>query len=740
MKRFKTFGMMLAATLILAGCGGSNTLSGSGSITGTGGGPSVATLTASTATIPADGSANSTITATALDGNNVAVANANIVFAASAGGVLQGATTTTDTNGKATATLTAGSGAAAGTAITVTVTSGSTKGQTIVNVVANTQTLSMTTDSPQVPSDNSKVATISALLRDANNVAMSGVAITFAADSGVLTPTQPTTDASGTAKATLSAGNDPTNRTITVTATGGSAAAATIPVYVSGTTLAITGPANLVQGANGTYTVLLTDSSGRGIPNKTVTVTSANGNTVAPAMVTTDANGQGTITLTANSVANGGADTLTASSLGMLATCKLTVSSQNFSITTPANGIKVNLNTAQTVTATWLSGGAAVTPQQTVNFSSTRGTLTPTSAMTDATTGQASVSIQSATAGPAVISASGNGVSAQITIDFVATTPNQIAVQASPASVAVQTQSTITAIVRDAQNNLVEGATVTFSLTDSTGGSLSVPSAITDVQGRAQTIYTAGSTTSAANGVSVTATVQGTSVSGTTTLTVGGQTVFLSLGTGNTIQSPDAATYAIQYAVLALDSHGAAVANVPITLSVLPLSYVKGYRKWSSTTWTTVATTSGSDPDASPPGTTNCANEDTDYTGNIASLDPANNTATCTDLVSNATIPSHKKDYNCNGVLDPGNVAAVAPSSGSTGANGELLVTISYPKDHAYYVTVELVATTTVAGTQDSASSTFLLPGSTTDFNTQTTAPPGPVSPYGQAAVCSSPL
>ena len=54
-----------------------------------------------------------------------------------------------------------------------------------------------------------------------------------------------------------------------------------------------------------------------------------------------------------------------------------------------------------------------------------------------------------------------------------------------------------------------------------------------------------------------------------------------------------------------------------------------------------------------------CVNEDTDYTGNIASLDPRH-PSTCTDLLNNTTITSHQKDYNCSGTLDPGNAASVS--------------------------------------------------------------------------------
>jgi len=62
-----------------------------------------------------------------------------------------------------------------------------------------------------------------------------------------------------------------------------------------------------------------------------------------------------------------------------------------------------------------------------------------------------------------------------------------------------------------------------------------------------------------------------------------------------------------------------------------------------------------------------CRNEDTDYTGNISSLD-SGALGNCTNLVNNQTLTAHVKDYNCNGLLDPGSVATVSPASGNTDA------------------------------------------------------------------------
>jgi adhesin/invasin len=302
-------------------------------------------------------------------------------------------------------------------------------------------------------------------------------------------------------------------------------------------------------------------------------------------------------------------------------------------------------------------------------------------------------------------------------------------VQAGPASVAVQGQSTISALVRDANNNLVQGATVNFVVvTDPTNGHLSTASATTDSQGSAHTVYTAGNSTSGANGVAISATVAGTSITGQTTLTVGGQAVFLSLGTGNTIiTSAGSAIYEVTYSVFAVDAQGAAVPNVPITVAVLPLAYGKGVMVCPSTMWVPSYSTQTTDPD-SWNGTKLCKNEDTDYTGNIDSLGfcPTGSATPC-------------KDYNGNGKLDPGNIAVVSPASGVTDANGRLDVTVSYPRDHANWGEVSLVATTTVQGTQSSTSTNFLLQGAAADYSSCTVAPPGPISPYGYAATCANP-
>jgi hypothetical protein len=719
-------------TLLLAGCGGGAEFGSSSSSTSSSSASSSSasstaaasvSVSASSLQIPTDGSASTTITALARDVNNVALSGVAVSFSTTtSAGVLVVTQGTTDNSGNATATLTAASSAVAGTTITVSAASGSVSGNVNVSIVNTQKTITLTTSLPQIPSDGSKPATITALVRDANNQALQGVTVTFQSTSGIIGGSPTITDANGAAPVTLSNAGDPTNRSITVTATAGSAST-TIPVNVVGTTLTMTGATSLVQLSQGTYTLSLTDSGGKAIVGKTVTVTSSKGNTLNATSLTTDSSGHATAQLTA---VNAGTDTLTATALGLTAQQNVVVSSQSFQFSSPTANTKIPLgiSNAQTVTVQWKSNGSNVADGTVVNFASTRGTLSAASATTIG--GLASITIYSNTAGPAVINATGTSVSAQLNVDFVATVPSAVAIQASPATVDTQGQSTITAIVRDANNNLIEGQQVDFSLSDTTGGSLSVASAVTDVQGRAQTVYTANSTSSSSSGVTITASVTSTSVTpSAVTLTVGGQAVFLSLGTGNKLQEDANKTKFIQnFVVQAVDSKGNAVNNVPITLTVHSTYYAKGAWNWNGLAWQQNGTPTQLDANGNHVFTavTVCPNEDANLNG--------------------IREPNLGEDIgglgNNNGVLDPGDIALANPGSVVTATDGSASFSVNYPEDHALWVEVQLVASTPTQGTQSSTSATYWLPVLSDYVTTQSVSPPGISSPYGIATSCTN--
>jgi adhesin/invasin len=694
----------------------------------TGGGSNVAslTVTSSVASIPADGSSSATITVLAKDANNNALTGVAVTLSAS-GGTLSGAAAVTGSTGTITATLSA-AGVASGTTITVTATSPGTSGTPVtgkvtVNAVSTQQTLTLLTSSPQLPSANTKSATITAIVQGSNNQLLVGVPVTFQASSGAIAAVQTTagaaaqvpagtTDANGTALATLTTPGNPANRVITVTAMAGSASA-TVSVAVSGTQLSVSGPTSLVQNAQGNYSISLTDSGGNPIPSQTVTLASANNNTLTPTTVTTNATGAAPFTLTA---ANSGNDTITATSLGQSATYTVAVSNQNFSITAPAAStppMSIVVGQSQAVTVSWAASGAPV-QSGTVDLTTSRGTLSAASVAVANGALSVPVTISSTTAGPAIISATaldGTGktvATAQVVVDFIATVPHSVSVQASPSTVAIKGQSTLTATVIDPTGNPVQNTTVDFTLTDSTGGSLSAPSAVTNAQGVASITYTASTGSSAPNGVIITAQVQGTGISSTTTLTVGGQTVHLSFGTGALITQYSSTQNEMPYTVQAADASNNGISNVTVTFSLQSVAYAPGNLVWDTVNkvYSPFYSTGG----FCTPTTVN------EYNGVInPTPPPAGVTPVATQI--------------------PGAVATTDVGSAITGTAGSATVNLIYPKDHSFWVMVALTATATVAGTQNSTTASFILPGLASDYTTFHSAP-GLVSPYGISSTC----
>jgi hypothetical protein len=671
-------------------------------------------ISTSAAQLLNDGSQTATITAFVRNAQNGLLPNVQVTFTATSGGISP-TSVATDANGQATATLSLAGDTTLRT-IQVTAAASSFSATTSVQVIAanpapTVGTLTLTTTTPTLPSDNSLSATITAIVRDQQNRLLANVPVSFSSTSGAIATTgNGNTNASGQVTATLTTPGDPSNRAITVTATAG-AITQTINVDVAGTTLAIAGPPTLALNASGAYTITLADSAARGISGRVLTVSVNNGNTVTPTSVTTDSQGRATAQLT---VANAGATTISVVGLGLTATQAVAVNADSFTFTTPAaNGAELTLSgpPGTPVTVRWLRNNAAVADGTIVNFSTTRGTLSAASAPTVG--GNATVNVYSQNAGAAVISATGSlagiPVTAERTAEFVALTAASIDVQPGVFTIAPRQSTTITAIVRDAGNNLVKNKPVTFTLTDNTGGSLSVGSAVTDSQGRAQTVYTAGAGTSAQNGVNVRGSVVegGTTIFDDVQLTVAQQSLFISIGTGNTIEEPNPAQYRLPFVVQVTDANGSGVAGANLTMSVLSIRYLKGQRAWNGSSWTGYL-------GGAPTGI--CADEDVNRNG----------------------VLDTGEDVNGSTRLEAGNIALVSPSAVTTDATGVALIGVLYPQEHAYWLEVTLEARAGVAGTETARSTTFLLPGASSDFNRQETAPPGPSSPFG-VNVCAAP-
>lgn len=551
--------------------------------------------------------------------------------------------------------------------------------------------------------------TISAVVKDANNVGLGGATVGFSTSTGTLTGAAGVTDATGTATATFSAGSDRSNRTATVTVTSGSVTG-TVQLAIVGTTISYSGVTTVPLAGTATVGVKVVDSKGAALSGQSITVQSTINNGLSASTITTNSQGTASVVYTATTA---GADTLTFKGAGTSVSPSIQVSAADFTFVAPASGTQITVGQPQALTVKYLNNGAPVAGQ-TINFSATAGTVNPVSLMTDAS-GQATVSIQSATASQAVVQATVAGASVQATllVVFVAQAPASVVLQASPTAIGPNPagtsaqQSALTATVTDANGNPVSGATVTFNRqVDPSGGNLSQPSAVTDSSGNATVQYIAGALSTASNGVVLQASVAGTSViSPLTYLTVNQGALFIALGTGNVITNVDPQTYKKDWVVYVTDATGNAVPNVSLTISVLPTRYGKGYLTFQSGTWAI---------NVNPGPYYDCANEDANYNGII---DP-------------------NEDFNHDGVLQPGNVISVSTNNSTPGvvktdSTGRATVSLIYAESYVPWVRVKLRAQAQVTGTAGSTTQEFVVPGLASDFTAVGNPPAGVFSPFG---------
>lgn len=345
---------------------------------------------------------------------------------------------------------------------------------------ADIATLTLLTSTAAVASDGSETATITALVRDTNNNVVENISVVFSSDSGSLAVSQPAiTDANGQLTAELSTAGDPTARTIAVTGTATSGATditATVGVNVSPIFIEVSCPDLSLGDTVPCAVTVRGEQGGAALDGIDVDLTSAGGNTLAPTQVTSGATGAGQATFDFTGT-TGGADTVTASALGASAVDNVNVSNDTFAFTDPdpnaAAVREIPLGAVSNVTVNWVSGGVGQAGP--ITFATTRGTINgavSSTATVNAVGGNATVSVQSTNAGPAIITANNGTDTTQVGVEFVATTPATLDIQASPFTLAPTEQSTITAKVRDPAGNLVKNAIVVFQADDITGGSL----------------------------------------------------------------------------------------------------------------------------------------------------------------------------------------------------------------------------------------------------------------------------
>lgn len=565
-------------------------------------------------------------------------------------------------------------------------------------------TLILLASTPTLTSDASDVSagvTLTAILRDANNNVVPGVPVVFSTqDSGEINVVNPaTTDQNGRVSAVLTTGGDPTNRSVRVTASA-QELSDEITIRITGTLIDLTGPDTTQTDTPTEYSVLLTDGANAGVAGQVVRFTTEPDNTLSAGSVQTNESGLAAVELTVRRAVS----TLTATALGSTDTLEIigapdrivfvrsnascsALSDADLIPATPTQEVSIGLS--QPVSICWTRNGTPVANGTTVNFAATRGTF-PNGAAVATVNGKATVNVRSSESGLSIITASAGSLSTTTTVEFVATTPARIDVQASPSTVPPNQTSEITVVVRDANNNLVKNATVEFSISDLSTGSLSAGTAITNSQGVARVIYSATSQTSGTEDVKITARVRNTNISDSALLTVGGRAVSIFLGTGSQILLKDESTYQMTYTVVVSDSAGNPVPDATFRLTLVPISYFEG----------TFEAITGV-----------CFNEDGPPYNDILDVG---------------------EDFNNNGRLEPGRVA-VLPATVLLDPDGSAQFLVTYPKDVGQFVLVEITGTATVAGSESTVKRRFVLPIAEDDEDNL----PG-VSPWGVDGDCAT--
>lgn len=642
------------------------------------------------------------------------------------------ATARTNADGIATITLTVGSASGAGE-VTASLSSGESGTTTFTSSGSGSASeqpalLQLYTSSVQLASSGSDDVELIALVKNEQSILMEGVEVSFSADNNAgveLQVTQAVTAADGTARALVSTQNDASNRQVTVTAQTG-ALLQTVVIDIIGTEVTVNGPASVTINDTVDYTVRVQDSDGNAIPNQTIILTPGVGSLSAEGVtpggdgslaVDTGADGQVEVAYTATV---SGEDSFTAAALGATFTKTVQVQQDEFEFTAFPEDEVVLLDSAQ-ITGRWRKDNAPVVGSA-IRVTASRGNISAADPLVTDANGEFSFSISSNNAGFSSITASGLNAQGEeevvITeaLEFIATNPYYLQADASQDILGPDGQtSTITAIVRDENDNLVKNTVVAFSVDDPSTGTISPSQATTDSNGVASTVYTSGAVSSNESVVITAQSVEKPAVQDQVVVTVANRAFDISIGTGNLITVADASSYLKEFAVFVSDSAGQPVSGVELTASLSPVKYAKGggfYKGdwvWSGTVWFNSSTAAF------------CPNEDQNGNG-ILDVAPASDP------------DSYDEDTNKDNELTPGIVGALNfLSSSVSDENGQATLAFRYPKNYGGWVSMVIKVYGQSTGSEASAQIIYGLGVLGDDLSEEEAKPPA--SPFGRDIV-----
>ncbi len=618
-----------------------------------------------------------------------------------------------------------------------------TTATTPVAVVPVAAAISLSASSTSIASDNSTTTTITATVIDASNAVVSGVPITFAADTGILSASSATSDATGKAVVTFSSGTtNVATRTATITATA-SGKSTQIPITVAGATATLSATAtSLVVGSSpATLTVVVKSGAGAVLAGQAVTVTASGAGavTLSAASGNTDSTGSFTTTVTPTGA---GTVTLTIATVGLTRTISFTVSGASiaFQITAPA----ANPATASIATPVPIVVSAP-SPTTSVTFVATLGTWDSTgsnSVTKPVSGGTVTASLQSPASGVAnvfVFDAANSATNSSRIVSFTApaTAAFRVTLQASPGVVA-QTRggttgvSTLLASVFDSNGNPVRDVNVAFSILNPTGGGETIAPAVattagvattTTALGQATATFTSGSLSSSATGVTIRASIVGTSIATNTSpsgndgsVVIGGTAGSVTIGRASVGTSdPTNTLYTLPMSVLVADSNGNPVPNTNVSLSAWPIAFN-----------VSAACTANLNPDGIT-SQDDYLNEDDTFPSDATkfenlSLDPGED-GTRVHYWTGVAVTGGTIDRQ---LTPPNSASGTLPANVTTNVNGVATFNLTYTKSNALHILDRITARTFVQGTETRGQIVFRLPALITDIGPPCLLPSSP--------------
>lgn len=576
------------------------------------------------------------------------------------------------------------------------------------------------------------VANITALVTDANNNALADTAVTFSSTGGVLQDLSSATDENGEASATLKLPQDFQNQDIIVTVSAGDYEAE-VKVTALGSALEVTGPDTLVLGDKAELVLSLTAGNGEPIANQVIEVASSVGNSIEPSMAVTDPDGRVSVMVGSEN----SDDKIRISALNgtVTATHSFAVAEDVLAFAAKTDDSEFPVSQNNRIVVYWSSQGAVVAGRE-LRFSTTAGEIVGDSNVVTDATGKATVLIRSSSAGPARItveSAEDGTPKTSVDVEFVATVPGYVEIDATSTRVHANEASTLMALVTDDNGNPVKNQVVDFTSVDLKGGQLNPASAVTNSSGVASVAFTAGANATELDDIQIEAQVKDTDLSDVLSLTVVKRALNVTIGTSNEINiKPLGTQYALPFIVQVADGSGTPLEDATVELSIRPLKYYKGEM---------VLVNEG--------GYTQAEDEE-NWTAHHWAV--SRTTIECDSEDDNGNrILDSGEDFNGNGSLDPQDPAALAAvedesyatiSGGSltTDQNGSGYFEMIYPASNSWWSYVEISARAEALGAEADDSFRTFLPLPSSESNEEDESPANHYSPYGQDRDCSNTL